>query len=158
LSTEVRGRLALVALPRCGDRMDPFVALIESSHRHVRQSTGLDPDGYEVRQALFVATRAAVAADTAPAAESVRWDLFYVAAATAVTELEAELPDPVLLPDDVRPHDTADERLRSSTAILTASLADLYAAAAASDAGSPWRRPTWANVAHHLDAAAAHLR
>ena len=138
--------------------MDPFIALVESSHQHVRQSTGLDPDGYQVRQALLVASRAAVAADTAPAAESVSWDLFYVAAAAAVTELEAELPDPVLLPDDIRPRDTADERLRTSTANLTASLADLYAAAAASEAGSPWRRPTWANVAHHLDAAAAQLR
>ena len=138
--------------------MDPFVALIESSHQHVRQSTGLDPDGYEVRQALLVATRAAVAADTAPAAESVRWDLFYVAAAAAMTELEAELPDSVLLPDDLRPNDTADERLCTSTATLTASLADLYATAAACEAGSPWRRPTWANVAHHLDSAAAQLR
>jgi hypothetical protein len=139
--------------------MDPFLALIESSHKHVRQSTALDPDGHEVRQALLVATRAAVAAGTAPAAESVKWDLFYVAVAAAVTELEAELPDPALLPDDLRPHDIANEHLRTSTATLIASLADLYAAAAAaSEAGSPWRRPTWANVAHHLDAAAAHLR
>jgi len=139
------------------DRMDPFLALIESSRHQVRQPIGFDPDGYEVRQALLIAARAGIAADTAPPAESVVWDLFSAVAWTAVAELQADLPDPALLPEEFRPTETG-ERLRTAIIALTTSLADLFAASAASEFGSPWRRLVWAKVALHLDIAAERLR
>jgi hypothetical protein len=138
--------------------MESFLTLMESSQQQLRQSTALDPDGYVVRQALLLVARAAAAADAAPPAESVAWDLFSAAAGAAVAELQADLPDPALLPDDLRPGRDSGEDLRAATAALTVSLADLYAAAAASDVASPWRRLVWATVALHLDIAAARLR
>jgi hypothetical protein len=141
-----------------------FVQLIQAATLGVDQALRggggpVDPDGYAMREAVLLAERAAIAADAAPDAESVAWELYGVAIGAAVADLQTELPDPALLPDEVRPTTVEDaSRLRAATAELTARLADLYATAAAGGSGSPWRRLVWARVAHRLDEAAAELQ
>jgi hypothetical protein len=140
-----------------------FLGLIEAATHEMQDAVQagrepIDPDGYAVREALLLAERAATAADTAPDAESVAWDLYGVLVGEAVADLQAELTDPALLPDTVRPGVQDGTGLPVAARQLTAVLAEVFAAAAVGQTGSPWRRLVWARVAYRLDEAVAELQ
>ncbi|WP_281901571.1 hypothetical protein [Phytohabitans aurantiacus] len=111
-----------------------------------------DPDGAAMRQALLLAVHAGLHRPDGPGGGD--WDLYTVAITEAVRDLgepaalAAGLPDPA--PDGAA--------LRRDVAALVRRLAERYAAAAAGERGSPWRRLVWARVAHRLDDAVAELR
>ena len=113
-----------------------------------------NPDGLATRQALLLAAHAGIhSADGA----GVDWDLFTVAITQAVQDLQSDLGDPVILIAGVPGPGPDSIELRREVADLVRRLADRYATAAAGDNGSPWRRLTWAQVAHRLDDAVAEL-
>ena len=139
--------------------MDTFLALIHAARRDLTAAAApVDPDGLTARQALLLAERAAALASSTPPAQSIAWDLFAAAIGDAIADLQAELPDPAILPADLQPDPADAAASRTAAAALTRQLADLYAVAAAADSGSAWRRLVWAKVAHRLDEADAELR
>jgi hypothetical protein len=114
-----------------------------------------NPDGMPVRQALLLATHAGSRRADGPGA--VDWDFYSIAISRAVEDLQADLDDPAALLPGLPPPGPDSAELREIVAGLVRRLANLFATAAAGQAGSPWRRLVWAKVAHQLDEAIAEL-
>jgi hypothetical protein len=114
-----------------------------------------DPDGLATRQALLLAAHAGV--HRAGGTGGADWDLYTVAITQAVHDVQADLPEPVILVAEVPVPGPDSMALRHDVVDLVCRLADRYASAAAGDTGSPWRRLVWAQVAHVLDDAVAEL-
>lgn len=115
---------------------------------------GVDPDGMAVRRALLLAAHAGLArSDTFDA----DWDFYTVAVDEALHELTADLGDPLVYVAGLPKRVPQTDELRDAVAVLVRRLAGLFAEAAGGEAGSPWRRLVWAQVAHRLDGAVAEL-
>jgi hypothetical protein len=114
-----------------------------------------DPDGLATRQALLLAAHAGI--HGVDGAGSVDWDLYAVAITQAVQDLQSGLSDPVMLGAGLPGPGKDSIELRRAVTDLVRRLADRYAVAAVGNGGSPWRRLTWARVAHRLDDAVAEL-
>ncbi|MEH1124762.1 hypothetical protein [Micromonospora sp. CPCC 206061] len=135
--------------------MSSYISLLKDAKRDL--AGDFAPDGMLARQALLLAERTAAVADSCPPGQAAGWDMFGAYLADAVAELEADLDDPAVLTQEVDPAGSDADELREEAAGLARWLADLYASAAAGEAGSGWRRLVWAAVARRLDDAAAEL-
>jgi hypothetical protein len=113
------------------------------------------PDGLPSRQALLLAAHAGF--HRGDGAASANWDLFAVAMSQVLTDIQADLPDPVVLARALPTPVPDSGELRQDVIELVHVLADRYATAARGPVGSPWRRLVWAQAAHQLDDAAAEL-
>lgn len=118
-----------------------------------------DPDGVDARGALLLAVDTAHAAAAGDPAEHDRWTFAAAALEEAVERLSEDLTTPyVLTAEPATANESRAADTRPAMLALVTSLADLYAHAAVDQAASPWRRTVWADVAQHLDRAAAELR
>jgi hypothetical protein len=118
----------------------------------------LDPYSLDSRDALLLAAHAASrrAAAVADSAAVAGWDFCTQAIRAALAELREQSPDDRVLAPTVVDCPVGDlVMFTAGLTALIARLATFYATAAASEAGSPWRRLTWAGVAYHLDQAMA---
>ncbi|MBT8226096.1 MAG: hypothetical protein HKP61_15120 [Dactylosporangium sp.] len=113
-----------------------------------------DPDGLTAQQALLLAVHAGTAQ---PGEGSADWDLYAVAIAEAAALVQAGLDTPATLIDGLPGPGPDQPALREAIIALLRQLADLYARAAGSGTGSPWRRLIWAQATHRLDDAAGEL-
>lgn len=135
--------------------MSSYISLLRDARRDL--AGDFAPDGMLARQALLLAERAAAVAGSCPPEQVAGWDMFGAYLADAVAELQADLDEPAVLAREVNPAGVDADELRGQAAELARRLADLYASAAAGEAGSGWRRLVWAGVARRLDDAAAEL-
>jgi hypothetical protein len=135
--------------------MSSYISLLKDARRDL--AGDFAPDGMLARQALLLAERASAVAGSCPPQHAAGWDMFGAYLADAVVELQADLDEPVVLAQEVNPAGSDAEQLREQAAELARRLADLYASAAAGEAGSGWRRLVWAGVARRLDDAVAEL-
>lgn len=119
-----------------------------------RLSSDTDPDGPTVQEVLLLAAHAGIAQATAMPAD---WDLYTAAIADAVDRLREDMVEQVIPAAPIPAPGPDGPRLRQQITDTVRRLADLYATAAASETGPPWRRLVWAQVAHRLDDAVAEL-
>jgi hypothetical protein len=113
-----------------------------------------DPVGSAAVQALLLAAHTGL--HHGDVDDPVAWDLYTVAITVAVADVQAELPDQVVLAGVPTPVPAGVE-LRPVVTDLVRRLADLYATAATRADSAPGQGLTWARVAHQLDDAVAEL-